>query len=55
MKQKPIKLARKIAYDPKLISNWFSRFQALYNEFRVTKEDVWNYNKTGFRIGVGRT
>jgi hypothetical protein len=40
MKQKPIELVRKIAYDLELISNWFSRFQALYNEFRVAKEDV---------------
>jgi Tc5 transposase DNA-binding domain len=26
MKQKPIELARKIAYNPELISNWFSWF-----------------------------
>jgi hypothetical protein len=55
MKQKPIKLERKIAHDPVLIRDWFSRFYALRKEFGVVKEDIWNYNKTGFQIGVERT
>jgi hypothetical protein len=55
MKQKPIELARKIAHDPVLIGNWFNRFQALVDEFGVAKEDIWNFDETGFRIGVGRT
>jgi hypothetical protein len=40
MKQKPIKLIRKIAHDPVLIGNWFNRFQALVDEFGVSKEDI---------------
>jgi hypothetical protein len=55
MKQKPIELERKIAYDPVLLRDWFSRFYALREEFGVAKEDIWNYDETGFRIGVGRT
>jgi len=55
MKQKPIELERKIAHDPVLLRDWFSRFYALREEFGVAKEDIWNYDETGFRIGVGRT
>jgi hypothetical protein len=29
MKQKPIELERKAAYDPMLITDWFKRFKAL--------------------------
>jgi Tc5 transposase DNA-binding domain len=35
MKQKPIKLVRKMTHDPMLITNWFSRFYALREEFAV--------------------
>jgi Tc5 transposase DNA-binding domain len=55
MKQKPIELDRKIAHDPELIADWFKRFKALQDEFGVIKEDIWNYDETGFRIGVGRS
>jgi Tc5 transposase DNA-binding domain len=40
MKQKSIKLARKAAHDPVLITDWFSRFKALQDEFGVIKEDI---------------
>jgi hypothetical protein len=30
MKQKPIKLIRKLAYNPAILLNWFKRFEALY-------------------------
>jgi len=55
MRQKPIKLTRKAAYDPMLIADWFRRFAALRNKFRVANEDIWNFDKTGFQIGVGRS
>jgi Tc5 transposase DNA-binding domain len=54
MKQKPIELVRKAAHDPVLIADWFSRFKALQDEFGVVKEDIWNFDETSFRIGVGR-
>jgi hypothetical protein len=55
MKQKPIELVRKMAHDPVLIADWFSRFYALREEFAVANEDIWNFDETGFQIGVGRT
>jgi DDE superfamily endonuclease len=54
MRQKPIELTRKMAHDPVLIADWFSRFNALREEFGVIKDDIWNFDETGFRIGVGR-
>jgi len=55
MRQKPIELARKAAHDPVLIADWFRRFHALREEFGVANEDIWNFDETGFRIGVGRS
>jgi hypothetical protein len=55
MKQKPIELKRKLAYDPAVILNWFERFQALRKQFGVLDEDIWNLDETGFRIGVRKS
>jgi hypothetical protein len=38
-----------------LIADWFSRFYALREEFAVANEDIWNFDETGFQIGVERT
>jgi hypothetical protein len=54
MRQKPIELVQKMAHDPMLIANWFSRFNALREEFRVIINDIWNFNETGFQISVRR-
>jgi len=40
MRQKPIKVARKAAHDPVLITDWFKRFNALREEFGVANEDI---------------
>jgi len=55
MRQKPIELVRKLAHDPEVILGWFQRFQALCTQFGVYNEDIWNFDKTGFRIGVGKS
>jgi hypothetical protein len=55
MKQKPIELARKLAHDPAVLLNWFKRFEALRTQFGVCNEDIWNFDETGFRIGVGKS
>jgi DDE superfamily endonuclease/Tc5 transposase DNA-binding domain len=55
MRQKPIELVRKLAHDPEVILSWFQRFQALCTQFGVCNEDIWNFDETGFRIGVGKS
>ncbi|ERF72127.1 hypothetical protein EPUS_02918 [Endocarpon pusillum Z07020] len=54
-KQKPLELERKLAHDPDLISNWFERFRALREAYGVFDDDIWNFDETGFRIGVGKS
>lgn len=55
MKQKSIELVRKLAHDPAVLLNWFQRFEALRTQFGVCNEDIWNFDETGFRIGVGKS
>jgi hypothetical protein len=38
-----------------VISNWFKRFQRLQEKYSVQKEDIWNFDETGFQIGVGKS
>jgi Tc5 transposase DNA-binding domain len=54
-KQKPLELERKLAHDPAVISNWFERFQQLRDRYGVHNEDIWNFDETGFRVGVRRS
>jgi DDE superfamily endonuclease/Tc5 transposase DNA-binding domain len=54
-RQKPLELERKLAHDPEVISNWFERFQRLQEKYSVQKEDIWNFDETGFQIGVGKS
>jgi Tc5 transposase DNA-binding domain len=55
MRQKPIELVRKLAHDPEVILGWFQRFQALCIQFGVYDEDIWNFDETGFQIGVRKS
>jgi len=50
-----MELARKAAHDLVLITDWFKRFNALREEFGVANKDIWNFDETGFRIGVRRS
>jgi DDE superfamily endonuclease len=54
-KQKPLELERKLAHDPNILSSWFRRFEQLREKYSVQKEDIWNFDETGFRIGVGKS
>jgi len=53
-KQKTLEEERKRAHDPKTILDWFQRFRLLCEEKGIVKEDLYNFDETGFRIGVGR-
>jgi Tc5 transposase DNA-binding domain len=54
-KQKPLELQWKLAHDPEVLKNWFGRFQALSEKYGVYNEDIWNFDETGFQIGVGKS
>ncbi|ERF69424.1 hypothetical protein EPUS_09427 [Endocarpon pusillum Z07020] len=55
MKQKPLELERKLAHDPRVFSNWFRRFHQLRTKYGVADEDIWTFDETGFRIGMGKS
>ena len=55
MRQKLIELVRKLAHDPVVIQNWYERFQALYTQYGVLDEDIWNFDETGFQIGIRKS
>ena len=54
-KQKPLAAQRKNTHKPEAIQNWFQRFQSVCQEFEVQIEDTYNFDETGFRIGVGKS
>ena len=54
-KQKPLSVARKATQDPEVILKRFEEYEALRAEYRILNKDTWNFDETGFRIGVGRS
>jgi Tc5 transposase DNA-binding domain len=48
VKQKPLELERKLAYNPEVLSNWFERTRQLQKKYAVQTEDIWNFDETGF-------
>ena len=55
VKQKPLELERKLAHDPVVLKNWFERFLQLRERYSIQDEDIWNFDETGFQIGVGKS
>ena len=53
VKSKPIELARKEAHDPECMRLWFGEYRAALDEYEVVPVNIWNFDETGFRIGVG--
>jgi Tc5 transposase DNA-binding domain len=52
------KFSRKYDYqrakneDPKVIREWFQRVQRTIQEFGVLEQDIYNFDETGFQMGV---
>jgi hypothetical protein len=38
--------------DPKLISLWFKLVEGIIAKYSIIEEDIFNFNKTGFYIGI---
>jgi hypothetical protein len=38
--------------DPTLIRNWFSLVRNIITKYGITKEDIYNFDETGFQMGV---
>jgi hypothetical protein len=53
-KRQALDINRKKAHKPDIILDWFQRLKAKVNEFRIAEEDIWNFDETGFNIGISR-
>lgn len=49
-----IEVLRKASHNPNAIVTWFDNYRRLRDELGMQEEDIWNFDETGFRIGVGR-
>lgn len=54
MKRKPLPFHRKNASDIKILERHFELFKTQRDEYNIQLEDTWNFDETGFRIGVTR-
>jgi hypothetical protein len=43
---------RALNEDPVLISKWFELFKSTKDEYRILDDDIWNFDETGFMIGM---
>ena len=55
VKQKPLAAAQKNAHDVELLQGHFMRFKELKDKYYIFDEDIWNFDETGFRIGMARS
>jgi hypothetical protein len=53
VKQKSIEEARKQSHDPDNIRKWLQKFQATRIKYSILDDDLWNFDESGFRIGIG--
>jgi DDE superfamily endonuclease/Tc5 transposase DNA-binding domain len=54
IKKKPLDKNRKTATNIPEFRAHFDKFRRAIVRFKIHPDDIWNYDETGFRIGVGR-
>ena len=50
-RSKPLAAERKAVHEQEETHNYFRRFEKAIREYNIKKENCWNCNKTGWRIG----
>ena len=53
-RSRAIELDRKRAEDHEVIQEWFQKLHRTIQNHGILKEDIYNFDETGFNIGVGR-
>jgi hypothetical protein len=53
-KRRAIDLDRKRAHEPATIQAWFEKLKATIDTYGITEEDIYNFDETGFNIGIGK-
>ena len=54
-KRKPLQVERKNAQDPVVLMAHFTRYKEVVEKYGLLPSEIWNFNETGFRIGMART
>uniref|UniRef100_A0A093V606 Tigger transposable element-derived protein 1 n=1 Tax=Talaromyces marneffei PM1 TaxID=1077442 RepID=A0A093V606_TALMA len=52
-KQKTIDPKRHLAEDPNIIQAWFDRLEIALDKNKITPQNYWNFDESGFQIGQG--
>jgi hypothetical protein len=53
-KRKPLAADRKNAHDPEVLQTHFDEYKEVVIKYDITKEDTWNFDETGYRMGIAR-
>jgi hypothetical protein len=54
-RQQTLSLVRAVAHDEAVIRRWFNGLAKLIHHHRIEPRNTWNFDETGFRIGVGKS
>ena len=55
IKRKSLAAVRKNAEDSEVIKTHFYDFKAAIRKYGICQKDVWNFDETGFRLGIARS
>jgi hypothetical protein len=53
-RQRHLELNRRLSHDVDTIRTWYEGFHNLVVQYGVDAADIWNFDETGFRIGIGK-
>lgn len=54
VRRKPLAAGRKNAHDLELLGAHLNRYEEICNKYGIQPSDRWNFDETGFRVGMGR-
>ena len=52
--QRPLDIERKEAHNRKDIEEFYERWDRIVKKYAIAPADIYNFDETGFRIGIGR-
>lgn len=52
--RRALDLERLQAHDKSAIERWFQSYHDIIQRYGITPQDIWNFDETGFQIGVGK-
>lgn len=53
-REKSIEIERQRAMNVEQIQDFFEKFRSVVDQYKIERDDTWNMDETGIRVGVGR-